>query len=122
LDDHGRHRFGFFRSNDGGETWDQVSAGLDGVAPHALRVRAFGRPWERAITSHLSRQKGVEMPLIHVVFVLIIVGVLLWLINSFIPMDQKIKSILNIVVVIAVVIWLLQAFGVMGSISHFRMR
>ena len=60
------------------------------------------------------------MPLVHIVLVLIVVGVLLWLINSFIPMDAKIKSILNIVVVIAVVIWLLQAFGLMGSISSLR--
>jgi len=60
------------------------------------------------------------MPLAHVVLVLIIVGVALWLINSFIPMDRKIKSLLNIVVVIAVIIWLLQAFGVMGPISKFR--
>jgi hypothetical protein len=62
------------------------------------------------------------MPLIHIVLVLIVVGVLLWLINSFIPMDSKIKSILNIVVVIAVVIWLLQAFGILGSISGVRVR
>lgn len=60
------------------------------------------------------------MPLVNIVLVLIVVGVLLWLINSFIPMDAKIKSILNIVVVIAVVIWLLQAFGLMGSLSSFR--
>jgi hypothetical protein len=69
---------------------------------------------------HFSRPKGAEMPLVHIVLVLIVVGVLLWLINSFIPMDAKIKSILNIVVVIAVVIWLLQAFGLMGSLSSFR--
>jgi hypothetical protein len=62
------------------------------------------------------------MPLIHIVLVLIVVGVLLWLINSFIPMDSKIKSILNIVVVIAVVIWLLQAFGILGSISGVKVR
>jgi hypothetical protein len=60
--------------------------------------------------------------LIHVVLVLIVVGVLLWLINSFIPMDSKIKSLLNIVVIIGVIIWLLQAFGIMGSISHFRLK
>jgi undecaprenyl pyrophosphate phosphatase UppP len=60
--------------------------------------------------------------LVHVVLVLIVVGVLLWLINSFIPMDSKIKSLLNIVVVIAVIIWLLQAFGIIGSISHFRLK
>jgi len=61
------------------------------------------------------------MPLVHIVLVLVIVGVLLWLINSFIPMDSKIKSILNIVVVIAVIIWLLQALGIMGPISKFRL-
>ena len=62
------------------------------------------------------------MPLVHIVLVLIVVGVLLWLINSFIPRDSKIKSLLNIVVVIAVIIWLLQAVGVLGPLSRFRMK
>lgn len=57
------------------------------------------------------------MPLINLVIVLIVVGVLLWLVNTYIPMDQKIKSILNVVVVIAVVIWLLQVFGILGSLG-----
>lgn len=57
------------------------------------------------------------MPLVNVVITLIVVGVLLWLVNAYIPMDGKIKSILNVVVVIAVVIWLLQVFGVMGPIA-----
>jgi hypothetical protein len=60
------------------------------------------------------------MPLISLVVVLIAVGVLLWLVNSYIPMDAKIKSILNIVVVIAVVLWLLQVFGVLGSMHTIR--
>jgi Na+-translocating ferredoxin:NAD+ oxidoreductase RnfA subunit len=60
------------------------------------------------------------MPLIHVLFVLVVVGVLLWLVNAYIPMDAKIKKILNIVVVIAVVIWLLSAFGIIGSLSGIR--
>jgi bacteriorhodopsin len=47
------------------------------------------------------------MSLIGLVIVLIVVGVLLWLVNSYIPMDQKIKSILNVVVVVIVVLWLL---------------
>ena len=51
--------------------------------------------------------------LINVVIALVIVGVLLWLINTYIPMDAKIKSILNVVIVIAVVIWLLRAFSLM---------
>ena len=60
------------------------------------------------------------MPLIQLVIALVVVGVLLWLINTYIPMDGKIKQILNVVVVIAVVIWLLQVFGIlsgMGSIN-----
>lgn len=60
------------------------------------------------------------MPLINVVITLILFGVLLWLVNAYIPMDSKIKQILNIVVVIAVILWLLQAFGVIGSISGMR--
>ncbi len=60
------------------------------------------------------------MPLIHIVGILIVVGVLLWLVNSYIPMDGKIKSILNAVVVIAVVIWLLQVFGLIGPIGDLR--
>ena len=60
------------------------------------------------------------MPLINLVIVLIVVGVLLWLVNTYIPMDGKIKKILNIVVVIAVVIWLLQVFGVIGSLGNIR--
>ena len=60
------------------------------------------------------------MPLIHVVVVLIVVGVILWLIDRFIPMAGSIKSILNAVVVIVVVLWLLNVFGVLGSISHIR--
>ncbi|OYW35959.1 MAG: hypothetical protein B7Z35_13925 [Hydrogenophilales bacterium 12-61-10] len=60
------------------------------------------------------------MPLINLVIVLIVIGVLLWLVNTYIPMDGKIKRILNIVVVIAVVIWLLQVFGVIGSLGNIR--
>ena len=60
------------------------------------------------------------MPLIHLVLVLVIVGVILWLINTYIPMDAKIKSILNIVVVIAVILWLLSVFGLSGSLSGSR--
>lgn len=57
------------------------------------------------------------MSLLSLVVTLIVVGVLLWLVNSFIPMDAKIKQILNIVVVICVVLWLLRAFGVLGPMS-----
>ena len=60
------------------------------------------------------------MPLITVVMVLIVVGVVLWLINRFIPMQGTIKSILIAVVVIAVVLWLLNIFGLFNSLAHIR--
>ena len=60
------------------------------------------------------------MPLISVVITLIVVGVLLWLVNSYIPMDGKIKQILNIVVVICVVVWLLYAFGVVNHANEMK--
>jgi hypothetical protein len=60
------------------------------------------------------------MPLLNVLIILIVIGVLLWLVNAYIPMDGKIKRILNIVVVIAVVIWLLKVFGLFSSLSNMR--
>jgi hypothetical protein len=60
------------------------------------------------------------MPLINLLITLVVVGVLLWLVNNYIPMDAKIKSILNIVVVVAVVLWLLSAFGVLGPLSSYH--
>ncbi len=60
------------------------------------------------------------MSLLTIVIVLVVAGVLLWLINTYIPMDRKIKNILNIVVVIGIVLWLLKAFGVFGSMGSVR--
>lgn len=60
------------------------------------------------------------MSLLTIVIVLVVAGVLLWLINTYIPMDRKIKNILNIVVVIGIVLWLLKAFGVFGSVGSVR--
>jgi len=60
------------------------------------------------------------MPLINIVIVLIVVGVLLWLVNRYIPMQGTIKSILNAVVVIAVVLWLLNVFGLFHSFSNIH--
>jgi hypothetical protein len=65
-------------------------------------------------------KKEIEMPLLQILMVLVVVGVLLWLVNSFIPMQGQIKSILNAVVVIAVVLWLLNIFGLFHSLSHVR--
>ena len=60
------------------------------------------------------------MTLISLVLTLIVVGVLLWLVNTYIPMDGKIKQILNVVVVICVVVWLLFAFGILDRSSDIR--
>jgi hypothetical protein len=60
------------------------------------------------------------MPLLQIVMVLIVVGVLLWLVNRFIPMQRSINSILNGVVVIAVVLWLLNIFGLFHSLSRIH--
>jgi hypothetical protein len=64
-----------------------------------------------------ARQNRDANMLIHIIIVLIIVGVLLWLINNYIPMDGKIKSILNVVVVIVVILWLLQALGLLAGVG-----
>jgi hypothetical protein len=61
------------------------------------------------------------MPLLHVVLTLVVVGVLLWLINTYIPMQSTIKSILNVVVVIAVILWLLYGFGIISSSGDIDM-
>ena len=60
------------------------------------------------------------MSLITLIIVLVVVGVILWLVNTYIPMDGTIKKILNIVVVIAVVIWLLSAFGLLPNLGAIR--
>ena len=60
------------------------------------------------------------MSLITLVITLIVVGVLLWLVNTYIPMDGKIKKVLNIVVMVVVVLWLLNVFGVWGHIHDVR--
>jgi len=55
--------------------------------------------------------------LIQIIITLVVVGILLWLVNNYIPMDGKIKSILNAVVIIAVILWLLRAFGLLGGLG-----
>jgi hypothetical protein len=60
------------------------------------------------------------MPLLTVLIVLIVAGVLLWLVNSYIPMDHKIKAILNAVVVIVVIVWLLKLFGVLALLKDIQ--
>jgi len=60
------------------------------------------------------------MPLITIIIVLIVVGVILWLVNSYIPMDHKISRIINVVVVIAVIIWLLKVLGLFNYLMNFH--
>ena len=60
------------------------------------------------------------MPIITILIVLIVVGVVLWLVNTYLPMQRTIKNILNAVVVIVVVIWLLKVFGVLGSLQNLH--
>ena len=61
------------------------------------------------------------MPLINLVVVLIVVGVALWLVNSYIPMASSIKTILNIVVVVAVAVFVLKSAGLWGDVTSFRL-
>ncbi len=60
------------------------------------------------------------MSLISLVVTLVVIGVLLWLVNTYIPMDGKIKNILNVVVVVCVVVWLLYAFGILNHSGDIR--
>ena len=57
------------------------------------------------------------MTLLNVLVLLVVIGIVLWLVNNYIPMDRKIKSILNVVVIIGVVLWLLRAFGLLDALN-----
>jgi len=60
------------------------------------------------------------MPLFTIIIVLIVAGILLWLVNTYIPMDHKIKTILNVVVVVIVVVWLLKIFGMFSYLMNIH--
>lgn len=60
------------------------------------------------------------MPLITLIVTLVVVGLILWLINNYLPMDGKIKKILNVVVVIIVILWLLSVFGLIAPLSSIQ--
>jgi ABC-type long-subunit fatty acid transport system fused permease/ATPase subunit len=70
--------------------------------------------------SRVVESVGAGVPLVQVVLTLVVIGVLLWLINRFIPMQGTIKSILNAVVVICIVIWLLNVFGLLAGLTNYR--
>jgi hypothetical protein len=55
--------------------------------------------------------------MLHLLIFLAVVGVLLWAVNTYIPMDAKIKQIINVVAIICVVVWLLEIFGVLGLVD-----
>ena len=60
------------------------------------------------------------MSLLNILIAIIVVGVLLWIINTFIPMDRKIKQIFNLVVVILLIVWLLKVFGLFTYLTNFH--
>jgi len=61
------------------------------------------------------------MSLLTILVVLIVAGLILWLVNNYIPMDRKIKTILNVVVVILVIVWLLRSFGIIDSLNNIHL-
>jgi hypothetical protein len=61
------------------------------------------------------------MPLLSIVITLVVIGVVLWLINSYIPMASGIKNLLNVVVVVVAAIWVLKVFGLWGQITSYRL-
>ena len=91
-----------------------------GVPARSLNEKARGVfIWPELEVSDRTKRKE-ELPLMQILVALILVGILLWLVNRFIPMQSNIKSILNGVVVIAVVLWLLNAFGLFHSLARIH--
>ena len=90
---------------------------MGSFAPGSMRSNS-GR--HARSVSHRGKKGRKTMPLIQILLALIVVGVLLWLVNRFIPMAGSIKSILNAVVIIAVVLWLLNVFGLFHSLSNIH--
>src|ERR1017187_8276310 len=84
-------------------------------------VVQIGKPATGQRIATGSDQEIQDMPLVNLVIALIVVGVALWLINTYIPMASSIKTILNIVVVVAVAIWVLQAVGMWGRITSYKL-
>ena len=61
------------------------------------------------------------MSLVSIIIGIVVVGVLLWAINTFVPMEGRIKKVLNLVVILALVLWLLRAFGVWAYLAHMKL-
>lgn len=73
---------------------------------------------ELCIVKFSNNLKSYTMPILNIIIVILVVGVILWLINRYIPMQHTIKNILNAVVVIVLVIWLLKIFGILSSLQN----
>jgi len=98
------------------ESGDETATTYGGYAPPPGRRPAARLPAPQS-GAHCSCQEPVAIPFISIIVALIVVGVILGLINSMIPMDARIKQILNGVVVIAVVLWLLKVFGIIDLLT-----
>jgi hypothetical protein len=85
-----------------------------------LLPRLLGKEDREQSTRSRVVIKETVVSLVEIVVVLIVVGVLLWLVNTYIPMAAPIKSLLNAVVVIALVVWILKAFGLWQNVMHLR--
>jgi len=96
----------------------QIKGILNGVVVIAV-ILWIASLYRVLLLSYIS-QLGAGPRLITAVITLVVVGLLLWLVNRFIPMQGQIKGILNGVVVIVVVLWLMGLFGLFGYISQFR--
>jgi hypothetical protein len=96
------------------------TSGSGEVLKQVLLIRHGNQTPAPGIECSRTKTRVLAMPLIQLVEVLIVVGVLLWLVNRFIPMQSTIKSILNAVVVIAVVLWILNVTGLFHSFSGIR--
>jgi hypothetical protein len=104
-----------------GRAFDGKGKGQSGVGCLAATSQVQSSKLKEWRSFLLSKQKKEEiMPLIHLIVVLVVVGVVLYLVNTYIPMAGSIKSILNAVVIIVVVLWLLSVFGLIGELSTIR--
>ena len=95
----------------------------EALALRRSRGESIASPWRmdhspRVVQGRVRRES--DMPLMTVIITLIVVGILLWLVNTYIPMDGKIKQILNVVAVVGVVLWLLNVFGLFSGLGNVR--
>lgn len=98
-------------------------SGIIEIGKSFVRGGVSSRLNENRRTIHLSEQgEDRTMSLISLIVTLVVAGVILWLVNTYIPMDAKIKSILNVVAILVVGIWLLQSFGIIGDLNGIRIR